>query len=65
MVATLKRYSFVHTDLFPLPNIHKVPSNRMGTDQMHPSSLALSTLYNPTHATQTLPHRLNAVRISL
>ena len=55
MVGALSRWSLVHINLFPLPNIYKMPSNRstrshLWTDEMRPSSLALSALYNQTHA---------------
>ena len=49
ITGALNRYSLFHVNLLPLPNVHKMPSNRstrshLRTDQMCPSALALSTL---------------------
>ena len=68
MVGALSNYSLIHTNLLPLPNVHKTPSDRstrshLRTDEMRPSALTLSALKVPIRRARTPLTRHQDIRI--
>ena len=68
MAGALSRYSLTHPNLLPLPNIHKMPSNRsprshLRTNEVCSSSLTLSTLKVPIRRARTPFARHQDIRI--